>query len=47
MGFLNDVLHRPLSEKPFLLLVVGYPAEGTEVPDIRKKSLEEIATFLE
>ena len=47
MGFLNDVLERPPSEKPFLLLVVGYPAEGTEVPDIIKKPLEEIATFLE
>ena len=45
MGFLNEVLDRPAAERPFLLLVVGYPAEGTEVPDIGKRPLEEIATF--
>ena len=46
MGFLNDILHMPPDEKPFLLLVVGYPAEDAQVPTIRKKSLEEIATFI-
>ena len=46
MGFLNGILHRPPDEKPFLLLVVGYPAEDAQVPAIRKKSLEEIATFI-
>ena len=46
MGFLNDILHMPPDEKPFLLLVVGYPAEDAQVPTIRKKSLEEIATFV-
>ena len=46
MGFLNDILHLPPDEKPFLLLVVGYPAEDAQVPVIQKKSLEEIATFL-
>jgi len=45
MGFLNEVLGRPSSEKPFLLLVAGYPAEGTAVPDIGRKPLEEIASF--
>lgn len=45
MGFLNEVLERPASERPFLLLVVGYPAEGAEVPAIMKKPLGEIATF--
>ncbi len=33
-------------EKPFLLLVVGYPADGAVVPDIGKKPLSEIATFI-
>ncbi|HTQ63012.1 MAG TPA: nitroreductase family protein [Candidatus Solibacter sp.] len=47
MGFLNKLLGRPTQEKAFLLLVVGYPAEGARVPDISKKSLEEIATFFE
>jgi len=46
MGFLNDILERPVNERPYLLLVVGHPAEGAMVPDIKKKPLEEIATFL-
>ncbi len=45
MGFLNRILDRPASEKPFLLLVVGYPADDARVPAITKKSLDEIATF--
>lgn len=46
MGFLNEILGRPANEKPFLILVVGYPAEDAVVPDIGKKTLDEIATFL-
>jgi len=46
MGFLNNILDRPSDEKPFLLLVTGFPAEDAQVPVIRKKSLEEIATFI-
>ncbi len=46
MGFLNEILGRPKSERPFLLLVIGYPDENARVPDIGKKSLAEIATFL-
>jgi len=46
MGFLNNILHTPPDEKPFLLLVAGFPAEDAQVPAIRKKSLEEIATFI-
>ena len=46
MGFLNEIMERPSHEKAFLLLVVGYPAEGVEVPDITKKTLAEIASFL-
>lgn len=45
MGFLNEILGRPENEQPFLILVVGYPAEDAEVPVIGRKSLEEIATF--
>ncbi|MFQ5407577.1 MAG: nitroreductase family protein [Anaerolineales bacterium] len=45
MKFLNQILERPGYERPFLLLVVGYPADGAKVPAITKKSLEEIATF--
>lgn len=43
MGFLNRILGRPSGEKPFLLLVVGYPAAGVLVPDIQRKALSEIA----
>jgi len=46
MGFLNRILGRPQQEKPFLILVVGYPAEDARVPTISKKSLEETVTFL-
>ncbi len=47
MRFLNHVLLRPESERPFVLLVVGYPAEGATVPAISRKSLAEIATFID
>jgi nitroreductase len=46
MGFLNEILGRPVNERPFLILVVGYPAEGATVPAITKKPLEQIATFV-
>ena len=47
MKFLNEILGRPPSERPFLLLVVGYPAEGASVPDIGRKDLAEFTTFVE
>ena len=47
MGFLNEILGRPLNERPYLILVVGYPDKEAQVPDISKKSLDEIATFIE
>ena len=46
MAFLNKILRRPAHEKPFLLLVVGHPAEGATVPDISRKPLAEISSFL-
>lgn len=46
MGFLNRILARPAHEKAFLIMVVGYPAADARVPSIKKKSLEEIATFV-
>jgi nitroreductase len=42
MGFLNRILRRPPHEKPFLLIVTGYPAAGARVPDISRKAEEEI-----
>ncbi|MEL6822860.1 MAG: nitroreductase family protein [Calditrichota bacterium] len=47
MKFLNSILNRPTQERPFLILVVGYPEEGCQVPDITKKPLSDIATFME
>jgi nitroreductase len=46
MGFLNSMLARPKHEKPFLLLVVGHPAEGAQVPDIHRKPLTEVSSFV-
>ena len=47
MKFLNDILGRPRDlERPFLLLVVGYPAPNATVPDIARKPLAGIATFI-
>ncbi|MBK8810007.1 MAG: nitroreductase family protein [Acidobacteria bacterium] len=42
MKFLQEILGRPKSEVPFVLIPVGYPAEGAKVPDIKRKSLDEI-----
>lgn len=47
MKFLGELLGRPDNERPFLLLVVGYPEEDATVPEITKKPLEDIAIFLE
>jgi len=41
MGFLNRILDRPVDEKPFLLLVVGFPADGCRVPRLKKRGLDE------
>lgn len=46
MGFLNQILGRPAHERPFLLLVVGYPAADAKVPVITRKTLDRIATFM-
>jgi iodotyrosine deiodinase len=47
MRFLNEILGRPKTERPFLLLVVGYPADDAEVPDIKRKALDEFASFID
>ena len=44
MGFLNEILERPKNERPFLLLVIGYPSEDTKVPDIDRKQINTILT---
>lgn len=46
MGFLNDILGRPANERPFLLVVVGYPDADAQVPVIERQPLDRIATFV-
>jgi len=45
MRFLSEILGRPENEKPFILFPVGYPAEGCEVPDLRRKELDEVSIW--
>ena len=46
MGFLNEILGRPRSERPFLLLVTGYPAKDVRVPNIARKGVSEFVSFV-
>ena len=45
MGFLRNILGRPKNEKPFILFPIGYPSENCEVPDLTRKSLEEVSIW--
>jgi nitroreductase len=45
MNFLSEILQRPENEKPFLLIPVGYPAEKTLVPDIKRKNIESVLVW--
>lgn len=45
MNFLERILDRPKNERAMLLIPVGYPAEGAEVPDIQRKSLNQVSVW--
>ena len=45
MNFLREILGRPKNEKPYILFPVGYPAADARVPDLRRKSLEEVSIW--
>jgi|YelNatPaOPRAMG01_1025707.scaffolds.fasta_scaffold14294_3 nitroreductase len=47
MGFLSNILRRPPNEKPFILFPVGYPAADARVPNLRRKTLDEVAVWIE
>ena len=47
MGFLREILNRPEHEHAMLVMPVGYPSEDAMVPDISRKSLDEVAIFFE
>jgi iodotyrosine deiodinase len=46
MTFLREICGRPASEKPFVLMPVGYPAPDCQVPDIQRKPLDQVAEFV-
>lgn len=46
MGFLADLLRRPSNEQAFMLLPVGYPAADAQVPDIARRTLEDISVWM-
>lgn len=46
MGFLNEICGRPANEKPYVLLVAGYPAEDCKVPVITKKKIGEVSVWI-
>jgi len=41
LNFLTQLLNRPINEKPFLLIPIGYPAVGASVPRIKRKQLDD------
>jgi nitroreductase len=45
MGFLSRILHRPENEKPYVLFPIGYPAADAQVPELRRKPIEELAVW--
>ncbi|MCH7873783.1 MAG: nitroreductase family protein [Gemmatimonadetes bacterium] len=45
MGFLAELLERPANEKPYILFPVGYPADDAKVPDISRKTLDEVVQW--
>jgi nitroreductase len=47
MKFLAEILGRPKNERAYLVLPVGYPAPDAEVPDIHRKPLDDVVTFVE
>jgi len=47
MNFLAKLLNRPSNERAFLLLPIGYPEQPAYVPDLKRKSLNEVAVFYE
>ena len=46
MRFLAEILDRPAGEAPFILFPVGYPADGATVPDLARKSMDEVSVWL-
>ncbi len=45
MTFLREICGRPIEDKPFVLMPIGYPHPDATVPDLRRKSLDQVASF--
>ncbi len=45
LHFLSSILERPIHERPFMLIPVGYPAQDATVPELEKKSLDKVMTL--
>jgi hypothetical protein len=45
MNFISKALNRPENEKPYLILPIGYALESATVPDIKRKTLDEVAIY--
>ncbi len=45
MGFLRDILGRPKNERPYILFPIGYPTDDCEVPDLKRKDLDEVSLW--
>lgn len=46
MGFLSRILSRPANERPFILFPIGYPADDAQVPDLKRKPVDEVAVWV-
>jgi len=45
MGFMSKILNRPENERPYLLIPIGYPGQNCEVPELKRKSFEEVSVI--
>ena len=45
MNFLSKILDRPENERPFLLIPIGFPSENAQIPDLKRKKLEQITVY--
>jgi iodotyrosine deiodinase len=46
MRFLNKILDRPSNERPYVVIPVGKAAPDAVVPDITKKEVSEVTTWM-
>ena len=47
MNFLQKILNRPENERAFLLIPIGYPAEAIKVPNIERKTADDVIVYYE